>query len=320
MLADRNDKTMSLRRQCNILSINRSSLYYEPRGICEEDLHLMNLLDEQYTKTPFYGVRKMTKYLQQLGYKIGKDKTRSLLRHMGLIAIYPKPNISRPHPEHKIYPYLLKDVQITRPNQVWSADITYIRLTEGFAYLVVIIDWYSRYILSWRLSNSLDVDFCLEALKEALNYSKPEIFNTDQGSQFTSEAFTQVLLEKGIGISMDGRERVFDNIFVERLWRTVKYENIYLHGYQNIPETKEGLKQYFGFYNTERFHQALDNKTPFEVYSGIRIEMENDQVSKYQPVHKNAYKGHLNANFEFNLTRKTENLQNLDKNELVKAL
>lgn len=280
MLIDRSDKVLSLRLQCELLGINRSSLYYQPIGINGEDLHLMNLLDEQYTKTPFYGVRRMKEYLRRLGYKVGKDRVRSLLRHIGLMAVYPKPNTSKPHPAHKIYPYLLKGVEIIRPNQVWSADITYIRLSQGFAYLVVIIDWYSRYILSWRLSNSLDVEFCVEALKEALTYGRPDIFNSDQGAQFTSEAFTGVLLEKGITISMDGRERVFDNIFVERLWRSVKYENIYLHGYQTIPETREGLKQYFDFYNTERFHQALDNKTPWEIYSGLIIEMSENISSE----------------------------------------
>jgi putative transposase len=272
MLVNKGDEIISLRRQCLLLEINRSSLYYQAREISEEDLWLMNQLDKQYTKTPFYGVRKMREYLQRLGYNIGKDKVRALLRGMGLMAIYPKPKTSKPHPEHKIYPYLLKDVEIIRPNQVWSADITYIRLTQGFAYLVVIIDWYSRYILSWRLSNSLETDFCIEALKEALTYGRSDIFNSDQGVQFTSEAFTKLLLEKGITISMDGRGRVFDNIFVERLWRSVKYENVYLHGYQTIPEAREGLKQYFNFYNMERFHQALGNKTPWEVYSGLTIE------------------------------------------------
>jgi putative transposase len=272
MLVNKGDEIISLHRQCLLLEINRSSLYYQAREISEEDLWLMNQLDKQYTKTPFYGVRKMREYLQRLGYNIGKDKVRALLRGMGLMAIYPKPKTSKPHPEHKIYPYLLKDVEIIRPNQVWSADITYIRLTQGFAYLVVIIDWYSRYILSWRLSNSLETDFCIEALKDALTYGRSDIFNSDQGVQFTSEAFTKLLLEKGITISMDGRGRVFDNIFVERLWRSVKYENVYLHGYQTIPEAREGLKQYFNFYNMERFHQALGNKTPWEVYSGLTIE------------------------------------------------
>lgn len=272
MLITKEDKVISLRRQCELLRINRSSLYYQPQGVSEEDLQLMNLLDEQYTKTPFYGVRRMRESLQRLGYEIGKDRVRTLLRGMGLMAVYPKPKTSKPHPGHKIYPYLLKGVEIIRPNQVWSTDITYIRLAQGFAYLVAVIDWYSRYVLSWKLSNSLEADFCLEALKEALGYGKPEIFNTDQGSQFTSETFTGLLLENGITISMDGRGRVFDNIFVERLWRSVKYENVYLYGYQIVPEARQGLKQYFDFYNIERFHQGLSYKTPWEVYSGLCVE------------------------------------------------
>ena len=229
----------------------------------------MNLLDEQHTKRPFYGVRKMKQHLMCLGYSVGKDHVRTLLRHMGLKAVYPAPKTSQPHPEHKKYPYLLKGFRIVRPNQVWSADITYIRLFKGFAYLVAIIDWFSRYVLSWRLSNSLDTDFCVDALSEALELGTPDIFNTDQGTQFTSEAFTGPLLEKSIRISMDGRGRALDNIFVERLWRSVKYEDIYLHGYQNIPETSSGLKEYFKFYNTERFHQALNYKTPWEIHSGL---------------------------------------------------
>ena len=250
MLITKGNKVVSLRRQCQLLGINRSSLYYHPRGVNKEDLQLMNLLDAQYTKTPFYGVRRMKEFLQRSGYEVGKDRIRTLLRRMGLMAVYPKLKTSKPHPGHKIYPYLLKDVEIIRPNQVWSTDITYIRLAQGFAYLVAVIDWHSRYVLSWRLSNSLEADFCLETLKEALDYGKPEIFNTDQGSQFTSETFTGLLLECGITISMDGKGRVFDNIFVERLWRSVKYENVYLRGYQTIPEARQGLKQYFDFYNT----------------------------------------------------------------------
>lgn len=229
----------------------------------------MNLLDEQHTKRPFYGVRKMTECLNRLGYSVGKDRVRTLLRHMGLKAVYPTPRTSQVHLEHKKYPYLLKGLNITRPNQVWSADITYIRLFKGFAYLVAVIDWFSRYVLSWRLSNSLDANFCTDALKEALSFGTPDIFNTDQGTQFTSGIFTSSLLEKSIQISMDSRGRALDNIFVERLWRSVKYEDIYLHGYQNIPEALSGLKDYFQFYNTERFHQALGYKTPWEIHSGL---------------------------------------------------
>jgi putative transposase len=236
--------------------------------ISSHDTVLMNLLDVQYTKTPFYGVRNMTTHLRSLGYVVGKCHVRTLLRHMGLMAVFPKRNLSKPHPQHAIYPYLLEDVQITRPNQAWSADITYIRLAQGFAYLVAIIDWYSRVVLSWRISNTLDTDFCVEALREAfLNYGTPDIFNTDQGCQFTSQSFIKELTDREISISMDGRGRCLDNIFVERLWRSVKYENIYLYGYNSIPEARAGLTKYFDFYNKERFHQSLNNKTPWEVYS-----------------------------------------------------
>lgn len=227
----------------------------------------MRFLDEQYLKTPFYGVRKMTQHLQTLGCKIGKDHTRTLLRKMCLMAVYPKPKTSIPNSQHKIYPYLLKDAEITHPNQVWSADITYIRLAHGFVYLVAIIDWHSRYVLSWRLSNTLDADFCVEALKEAVKrYGCPEIFNTDQGAQFTSIDFTTELITNKISISMDGRGRCLDNIFIERLWRSVKYEHIFMHNYETIPEVFKGLTAYFQFYNNERFHQHLEYKCPTEVY------------------------------------------------------
>jgi putative transposase len=267
-LIDKTDKTFSQRRQCRLLGLNRSSLYYEPVETSERDRLFMNLLDEQYTKTPFYGVRNMLNHLRSLGHAVGKDHVRTLLRKMGLKAIFPGPNLSKPHPDHRIYPYLLKDLDVLSPNQVYSADITYIRLAYGFAYLVAIIDWYSRYVLSWRLSNTLDPGFCVEALKEALNsYGNPQIFNTDQGSQFTSQEFISILADKQISISMDGKGRCLDNIFVERLWRSVKYENVYLHNYQHIPEARVGLKAYFDFYNYNRFHQGLDNKTPWQVYS-----------------------------------------------------
>ena len=228
---------------------------------------MMRLLDEQYMKTPFYGVRNMTTYLREAGYTVGKDHVRTLLRTMGLSAIFPKPNLSRPHPENRIYPYLLRDLDVMRPNQVWCADITYIRLCHGFAYLVAVVDWYSRCILSWRLSNTLEADFCVETLREAIDtYGAPDVFNTDQGTQFTSQDFINVLTMNNISISMDGRGRCLDNIFVERLWRTVKYENVYLKGYQTIPEARSGVTEYFKFYNTERYHQSLDNKTPWQVY------------------------------------------------------
>lgn len=240
---------------------------------------LMNLLDEQYTKTPFYGVRKMTVHLQSLGYGIGKDRVRTLLRGMGLEAIHPKPFLSKPDIQHKIYPYLLRDEEITHPNQVWSADITYIRLERGFAYLVAVIDWRSRYVLSWRLSNTLEADFCIESLREALfKYGTPKIFNTDQGSQFTSKDFIDELIENRISISMDGRGRALDNIFIERLWRSVKYENVYTHGYQSIPEARAGLSKYFEFYNCERFHQSLGYRTPRQLYFSEAIGKEAGEI------------------------------------------
>lgn len=242
---------------------------------------MMNELDEQYTRTPFYGVNKMTAHLRKQGYRVGRDRVRGMLRGMGLMAIYRKPRLSKPNPDHQVYPYLLKDVTVERPNQVWGSDITYIRLLHGFAYLVAIIDWYSRYVLSWQLSNSLDNSFCLAALDEALfRYGQPEIFNSDQGCQFTSSSFTERLKAAGIRISMDGRDRVFDNIFVERLWRTVKHENVYIHGYQGMTEARTGLGRYFDFYNNDRYHQALDYRTPGAVYSGSCGHFqENDKVS-----------------------------------------
>ncbi len=309
-LLDRQDKDYSLARQCALLSINRSTVYYMPAGISERDQILMRLLDEQYTKTPFYGVGKMKAYLGEQGFTIGKDHTRTLLRKMGLMAVYPKPNLSKPHPEHLKYPYLLRNMAIERPNQVWSTDITYIRLGVGFAYLVAIIDWYSRYVLSWRLSNTLETDFCIEALHEALQrYGTPEIFNSDQGSQFTSEEFVGVLTGKGISISMDGKGRAHDNIFVERLWRTVKYEDVYLHSYQNIPEAKQGLRQYFEFYNKQRYHKALGNKRPFELYTGIYktinepkkiVYKANTEVTFYDMSDKNGISGKINQKVAYN--------------------
>lgn len=260
----------SLREQCLLLGINRSTLYYKPTEIRPIDRALMDLLDEQYTKTPFYGVLRMKQFLNSKGHDVGKEHVRTLLRSMGLVAVFPRPKTSGIKAYHKIYPYLLRGVEIEYPNQVWSTDITYLRLTQGFAYLVAIIDWYSRYVLSYRISNTLDAGFCVEALDEAIvKYNTPNIFNSDQGSQFTSLEFTEKLLAAGILISMDGRGRVFDNIFVERLWRSVKYENVYLSDYQNIPEARYGLKNYFEFYNNERFHQALDYKTPQQVYLGV---------------------------------------------------
>jgi len=255
-----------------LLGLNWSTLHYKPVEISGRDVQIMAVLDKQYTATPFYGVLKMVKTLTDAGFKVGKDHTRTLLRRMGLVAVYPRKNTSKPHPDHKIYPYLLRGVEIVRANQVWSADITYVRLVGGFAYLTAIIDWHTRFVLSWRLSNTLDSGTCMEALAEALaRYGNPEIFNTDQGSQFTSDKFTGMLSARGILISMDGRGRALDNIFVERLWRTVKYEDIFLKGYGSIPEARAGLAAYFEFYNNRRYHQSLDYRTPAQEYFGTEI-------------------------------------------------
>jgi len=257
-------------RQCELIGLARSSYYYKPRYFRDDELTMMRLIDKQYTKTPFYGIRRITAVLRRLGYIINHKKVARLMKIMGLEAIYPRPRLSKFHKEYKKYPCLLKGMSIERPDQVWSSDITYIRLRHGFVYLVAIMDWFSRYVLSWAVSNTLDVYFCLEALEKSLKINRPVIFNSDHGSQFTSDLFTGQLLENGIQISMDGRERVYDNIFVERLWRTVKYEEIYLKDYSDIRDVKAGLSSYFEFYNHERIHQALDNRTPGEIITLIR--------------------------------------------------
>jgi putative transposase len=244
-------------------------LYRERSGPKASDLSVMRRLDEQYTATPFYGVERMTACLQREGIRIGHNRVRRLLRVMGLEAIYPKPRLSVPGgPEHRIYPYLLRGLRIDHPNQVWSADITYIRLSAGFVYLVAILDWFSRYVLSWSLSPTLDAWFCVQDLRAALQTARPEIFNTDQGSQFTSGMWIEELTAAGVAISMDGRGRAFDNIFTERLWRSVKYEDVYLKDYAAVDEAREGLRGYFGFYNTARPHQALGYRPPLEVHFG----------------------------------------------------
>lgn len=232
-----------------------------------EDLELMRLIDEQYLKTPCWGSRSMVNHLRRLGYRVNRKRIQRLMRIMGLEAIYPRPRTSRPHPEHKVYPYLLRDLTIDRPDQVWSADITYIPMSRGFMYLVAVMDWYSRKVLSWRVSNTLDSDFCIEALQEALSrYGTPEIFNTDQGAQFTSRVFTDLLKEHKVAISMDGRGRVQDNIFIERLWWTLKYQYLYLWSFANGTELRQGLRYWVELYNQKRSHQALDDLTPDEVY------------------------------------------------------
>jgi putative transposase len=256
-------------QQCVLAGVSRATHYalQRPRLVDDTDLLLSHLIDEEYTRHPFYGSRKMVVFLEKASYTVNRKRVQRLMRQMGLAGMAPGPNTSRPHPEHKIYPYLLRGVAVVRPNQVWSTDITYIRLARGFAYLVAIIDWYSRRVLSWRISNSMEAVFCVDCLEEALRtHGKPEIFNSDQGSQFTSDAFTGVLKREGVVISMDGRGRAFDNIFVERLWRNVKYENVYLKGYAAMGELMVGLAEYFAFYNGERPHQSLGQETPDVVY------------------------------------------------------
>jgi putative transposase len=259
---------LSIRRQCALLGLARSTLYDQPLGERAENLQLMRLLDEQYTATPFYGVRRMTAWLRGQGYAVNRKRVARLLHRMGLEALYPKPRLSQPAAGHTIYPYLLRGVTVERVNQVWSADITYIRLQAGFVYLVAVMDWFSRYVLSWALSITLDLSFCVEALEQALGQGCPEIFNTDQGVQFTSQAFTARLKQRGIRISMDGRGRALDNVFVERLWRTVKQEEVYLHDYQSVQDARQGLVRYFVFYNEARLHQALGYQPPVAVYRG----------------------------------------------------
>lgn len=253
-------------RQCELAGISRSGLYYEPAPESERNLTLMRLLDEQYTRTPFYGIRRMTAWLRTQGHEVNHKCVGRLLRLMGLEAIYPKPNLSVCVPGHRIYPYLLRNVPIVRVNQVWSTDITYIRLRGGFAYLTAIIDWFSRFVLSWELSVTMEMGFCLSALEWALAGSRPEIFNSDQGSQFTSDVFTSRVEAAGSRVSHDGRGRALDNVFVERLWRSVKYEEVYLKDYATVGEARQGLGVYFDFYNRERLHQSLGYRTPEAVY------------------------------------------------------
>ena len=267
-MIETNNQGISVRQQCRLLGVDRSGLYYERTAHSPENLDLMRLLDEQYTRTPFYGVRPMQAVLQSKGHEVNAKRVRRLLRLMGLEAVYPKPSGSMPVPVECRYPYLLRGLQIERPNQVWCTDITYVRLRDGFGYLVAVMDWYSRYVLAWEVSNRLDAQFCVQALERALERGRPEIFNNDQGSQFTCAQFVGVLKRAGARISWDGRGRAFDNIFIERHWLTIKYESIYLHEHTGIPSLRAGLVEYYPFYNEERPHQALDYKTPRMVYEG----------------------------------------------------
>jgi putative transposase len=268
ILIDRAHPHISISRQAELLDVSRSSIYYAPH-LNPEEIRITRAIDEIYTNRPFYGSRRMADALRdQYAIRIGRHRTRRLMRLMGLEAIYPKkrPKTSESEPSHKKYPYLLRNIAITRPNQVWGTDITYLRLEDGWAYLVAIMDWYSRYVVAWRVSLTLESDFCIAALNTALNENMPEIFNSDQGTQFTDNDFTKILAAQNIRISMDGRGRFMDNIFTERLWRTVKYENVFLKSYRNIAEAENGLAEYFLFYNTERRHQSLNRQTPAEVY------------------------------------------------------
>jgi len=278
-------KEISISRQCDLLNLCRSSLYYsaqgggghgEFRGWRESSLNLelMKLIDRKYLEHPFYGSRKMTAWLKELDYRVNRKRVSRLMNVMGIHAIYPRKKLSCAHPDHRVFPYLLKDLSIRQVNHVWSADITYIPMRKGFIYLVAIMDWYSRYVISWEVSTTLEKEFCVSALDRALGIAQPQIFNTDQGPQFTSPSFYQILLDKEIAVSMDGRGRAFDNIFIERLWRTVKYEEVYLKGYDDVPEAVTQLGRYFDFYNNERHHQALGYKKPVEIYFQKEVYQE----------------------------------------------
>jgi len=267
MLIESDHPTLSIRRQCELIGLNRATFYWQPAGETLLNLKLMHLIDREYTRAPFYGYRKMTFRLNNVhGYQVNHKRVFRLMRKMGLQAVFPRPRTSIPNLQHKKYPYLLRGLAITHSNQVWSTDITYIPMPHGFMYLVAIIDWYSRFVIAWQLSNTLDGSFCLETLLTALRQGQPEIFNSDQGVQFTAHAFTGALAEAGIRISMDGRGRAFDNIFVERLWRTVKYENIYIQEYATMPALLDGLEDYFKLYNYERPHQSLNYRVPADVH------------------------------------------------------
>jgi putative transposase len=265
------EKSFSLSRQCELLSLHKSGLYYQPKGESEQNLRLMRKIDEQYLKTPFAGYRMMSEWLRRAGEAVNEKRIRRLMRLMGLTAIYPKPDLSKANKAHKKYPYLIRNMVINQVNQVWSSDITYIPMKNGFLYLVAVMDWYSRYVLSWELSNSMESSFCVRALQTALErFGRPYIFNTDQGVQFTSDAFVDTLLDQNILVSMDGKGRATDNVFIERLWRSVKYEDVYLKSYSDGQSLFAGLDTYFQFYNTQRPHQHLARLTPAEVYYRLK--------------------------------------------------
>lgn len=263
----------SVRRQCELLDVNRSTLYYEAAPTSDDNLALMREIDELYLKHPFFGSRRITNRLRRKGYLVSRKRVQRLMRLMGIEAIYQKPRTTRRAEDHKVYPYLLRNLTIDRPNQVWATDITYIPMARGFLYLVAIMDWHSRYIVSWKLSNTMESDFCVRTLEEALQHGQPEIFNSDQGSQFTSNDFTGVLEKAGVAISMDGKGRCMDNVFVERLWRSLKYEEVYMKAYENIFEARAGIAEWVRFYNLERPHQALGYRTPQEVFLSTRTDI-----------------------------------------------
>jgi len=264
---DREHKHLSMKEQCQLLEVNRSMLYYKPVGPSAETLDLLKVIDRLFTDAPFLGARRLREMLRRQGYKVSRKRVRRLMRVLGIEAIYPRPRTTIPNTEHKVFPYLLKDLDIDRPNQVWASDITYIPMRKGFLYLVAVMDWYSRLVLSWSLSNTLDADFCVEALQGALRFGIPEIFNTDQGSQFTSKDFVDCLQENDIKVSMDGRERWMDNIMVERLWRSLKHEEVYLHAYSTVQEARDSIGRWIDFYNYRRPHQSLEYKTPCETHN-----------------------------------------------------
>jgi len=274
MLIDQQHPEISLSRQCQLLGISRSSYYYQPAGESEENLRYMRLIDEQYLTTPFFGYRQMTRWLIRQGYQVNPKRIARLMQLMGLQGAVPGPHTSKPHPQNKIYPYLLKGVQLSHANLVWSTDMTYVPMAKGFMYLTAIIDWFSRYVIAWGVSNTMDVNSSVDVLEEALQHSQPIIFNSDQGSQFTSPIFTSRLHEREILVSMDGRGRALDNVFIERLWRSVKYEDIYLKDYQSVAELIQGLDSYFQFYNQQRPHSALGMQTPAEVHAATAIDYE----------------------------------------------